>query len=716
ALWGEDPGKPNPPRRSRGRTATAPSHPFAATAEQLTSALGLLATKVAANTATLLLPTRGGRPADSPEVVRDEVAPAGRGTVALAAWRVPVLDYDPDAALDLLTGIESGHDSGEIILGSSVRHLAAVATFARDLVARGRLLPTVVRDADGPMACWRPLLMGPDGEWCRSLALAMPPAARCTPAANATPQATSAARDGAEDSPAQAPTAAAVLADALDALVDAAARAALPEIRQLTLRGDRGAETWRSWLGALTGRQRRFRAEPEQAERLADELKTWQRDAMAGRVRACFRLVEPPLSSSGLTAEDDGSADEWRLEFALQAADQPSLLVDAAKVWAARGPMRALSRYLDDPQETLLAELGRASRLYPDLDEALQVATPVAMAMDGDAAFRFLKEGAPLLAGAGFGVLLPSWWNKPRRRLGARINARSPSAPGTVATAAGVGLNALIDFDWEIALGDEVLTEDEIRTLAKARTPLVRLRGQWVELDPKRLAAALKLLGNTGQMTVAELIQTGLSTEEGISGLPVVSVTADGPLGELLAGEVDRRLEPVPTPDGFVGTLRPYQERGLAWLSFLQRLGLGSILADDMGLGKSATVLALVRADPPEAGPTLLVCPMSLVGNWQREVEKFVPDLRVHVHHGAERARGKAFVTAVRNADLVITTYALAARDAAALAEIEWHRVVVDEAQAIKNAATRQAAAVRSLPARHRVAVTGTPVENRLAD
>src|SRR5690606_850379 len=246
------------------------------------------------------------------------------------------------------------------------------------------------------------------------------------------------------------------------------------------------------------------------------------------------------------------------------------------------------------------------------------------------------------------------------RRLGARINARSQSAPGTVATAAGVGLNALIDFDWEIALGDEVLTEDEIRTLAKARTPLVRLRGQWVELDPKRLAAALKLLGNTGQMTVAELIQTGLSTEEGISGLPVVSVTADGPLGELLAGEVDRRLEPVPTPDGFVGTLRPYQERGLAWLSFLQRLGLASILADDMGLGKSATVLALVRADPPDAGPTLLVCPMSLVGNWQREVEKFVPDLRVHVHHGAERARGKAFVTAVRNADLVITTYALA--------------------------------------------------------
>jgi non-specific serine/threonine protein kinase len=128
-------------------------------------------------------------------------------------------------------------------------------------------------------------------------------------------------------------------------------------------------------------------------------------------------------------------------------------------------------------------------------------------------------------------------------------------------------------------------------------------------------------------------------------------------------------------------------------------------------------VLALLlRVAADEAEPTLLVCPMSLVGNWQREVAKFAPGLRIHVHHGAERAKGKKFATAVSGADLVITTYALAARDAAALADVNWHRIVVDEAQAIKNAATRQATAVRSLPAQHRIAVTGTPVENRLAD
>jgi non-specific serine/threonine protein kinase len=204
--------------------------------------------------------------------------------------------------------------------------------------------------------------------------------------------------------------------------------------------------------------------------------------------------------------------------------------------------------------------------------------------------------------------------------------------------------------------------------------------------------------------------------EDDPDALPIQAVTADGALGDLLAGEAERHLAPVDPPPSFAGTLRPYQKRGLAWLTFLQSLGLGGILADDMGLGKTPQVLALLSGDGPEVGPTLLVCPMSLVGNWEREAAKFAPGLRVHVHHGAERARGAKFAAAVRDADVVVTTYSVAARDAEALGEIAWHRVVVDEAQAIKNAATRQAAAVRALPARHRVAVTGTPVENRLAD
>jgi non-specific serine/threonine protein kinase len=672
ALWAEDAAAP--PVRRRGRPPRTPPHPFAAPAEVIARALGDRGAKAGTGTATVSLPTRAGAPLASPELVRDEPAGAARGAPGPAGWVVPVLRFEADEALALLTRLPGD----EVTFGASARHLGAVADFATDLVGRGRILPAVT--ADGPRALWRPLLTGSDVVWAQALALALPPVARAAGA-----------------------TVVAVVADALDSLVDAAARAALD---QAGVRDASGPATpWRAWSAALVGRRRTFAATPAEVAGLAAELATWERDAVAGRVRACFRLVEPAEGSDG-----------WRLEFALQAADDPSLVVAADRVWSARGLPRTLARRLDTPQETLLAELGRAGRLYPDLDEALRAARPAGLDLDGEGAHRFLREGAGLLAGAGFGVLLPSWWSRPRARLGVRLSAGSPTAPGTVAGGSAIGLESLVDYKWDLALGDDPLTEEELAALTELRTPLVRIRGQWVELDANRLAAGLRMLTTTGRMTVADLLHAGLSVDDGPAGLPVVSITAEGPLGDLLAGGVERRLRPVPTPPGFRGTLRPYQERGLSWLAFLQSLGLGGVLADDMGLGKTIQLLALILTDAGAAGPTLLVCPMSLVGNWQREAATFAPSLRVHVHHGAERARGEQFTAAVAEADLVITTYALAARDAAALAEIPWHRVVVDEAQAIKNAATRAAVAVRGLPARHRIAATGTPVENRLAD
>jgi non-specific serine/threonine protein kinase len=250
-----------------------------------------------------------------------------------------------------------------------------------------------------------------------------------------------------------------------------------------------------------------------------------------------------------------------------------------------------------------------------------------------------------------------------------------------------------------------------------------------VELDPGRLKRGLELLASppSAALTLAEVLGLAATLDEETAGLPVMGIEGDGWVADLLASAADERVERVPAPRGFTGTLRPYQERGLAWLAFLDRVGLGGVLADDMGLGKTVQVLALLALDassvrPSEAplvsgdAPTLLVCPMSLVGNWQREAARFTPRLRVHVHHGSDRARGEEFDQAVADADLVVTTYAIAARDVEALREVPWRRVVLDEAQAIKNAATRQAQAVRSLAARQRIAVTGTPVENRLAD
>ncbi|WTO08881.1 DEAD/DEAH box helicase [Micromonospora sp. NBC_00617] len=753
AVWAEDSAAPPAPARP-GRPPRERPHPFAAGHADLVAALADAAEPARPATALLTLPTRAGVPTDSPELIRTTVAPPARGRLTLAAWRVPTLVYAPDDALALLRAL----DDLPVVPGATLRHLAELADFAADLVARGRVLPGVhasidptaadvaaadvaaaggaaaggARSTAGPAAqvvaraIWRPLLTGTDAGWARSLALALPPAARAV----ATPSAAEV-------------TGAALVADALDALTDAAARAALAATT--LARGVRPGGPAPAWLAALAGPRRDFTVDRTALDILRAELDDWQRDAAGGAVRASFRLVEPApdevtepilatrpvpgdvpptsihtgggeLAEGGPTGGEESPAVRWRLEFGLQAADEPGLHIDAGEIWRAH-TLDGLADRTASPQETLLAELGRASRLWPDLDAALRTAAPEAMELDVEGAHRFLSEGAPVLHAAGFGVLLPSWWRRPSARLGARLRARSRTAPGTVAsTEAGVGLDALVDYRWEVALGDQPLSADELAALAELKTPLVRLRGRWVELDPGRLAAGLRLLRSAGELTVADLLRLGLTDGDDTEALPVLEVTADGALGDLLAGAVERRLTPLDPPPGFQGTLRPYQRRGLAWLAFLRSLGLGGVLADDMGLGKTVQLLALLAGDPPDAGPTLLVCPMSLVGNWQRETARFTPTLRVHVHHGAERARGAEFTTAAHGADLVLTTYSVAARDAVDLAGIDWHRVVVDEAQAIKNASTRQAEAVRALPARQRVAVTGTPVENRLAD
>ncbi|MFG1678187.1 SNF2-related protein [Micromonospora sp. NPDC049282] len=791
ALWAEDGTRPARAPRRPGRAPRERPHPFAADHATLAAALdGAPGEPISV---LLGLPTRAGSPVDSPELVRAAVEDPVRGPVTRAGWRVPALAYAPDDAYPLLRAGWPGP------IGASLRHLAELADFAADLVARGRLLPALSEKEGPPLnasgiegatsyhpagprrrlravdeadvatarALWRPLLTGTDAAWARDLASALPPAARAArewqPAGSGAPvvaRATTNAPEPPDGNPpatrewqpaasgvpgtAAVPTTpgdrtpavrspgagarangaaagrawtgqadeagpGALVADALDALADVAARAALADTR--LHRGMRPGGPVPRWLAALTGPERDVTAEPAALATLRAELDAWQRDAAGGPVRATFRLVEPPTDPVAELVEGG----TWQVEFGLHPADEPGLVVDAGHIW--QRPAPALAARGVDPQETLLAELGRASRLWPEVDEALRTAAPEGMELDADGAHRFLREGAPVLHAAGFGVLLPSWWRRSSSRLGARLRARSRTAPGAVATTVGaMGLEALVDYRWEVALGDQPLTAEELASLADLKSPLVRLRGRWVELDPQRLEAGLRLLRSAGELTVADLLRLGLSGEDRGGELPVLDVVADGALGELLAGEAERRLTPADPPPGFVGTLRPYQRRGLAWLVFLQSLGLGGILADDMGLGKTVQLLALLAGDPPETGPTLLVCPMSLVGNWQREAATFAPGLRVHVHHGAERARGEEFAAAVRAADLVLTTYSVAARDAFELAGVDWHRVVVDEAQAIKNAATRQAEAVRSLPARHRVAVTGTPVENRLAD
>lgn len=679
-LWAED-SERTVKSPSQAMAAARP-HPFAASSDQLAE---LHAGK--AGTAVLRLPSVRTAPVDSPELVRVTPRRAPSRGPALLSWSVPVVCFDPAAALGVLFC-----RSERARYGASVRFLAELAAFADELADRGRVLPVVGRDLDGYVARWRPVLQGPDVVALQGFVAAMPPICRAEAGTGM-------------DSPTG------LVTDALAALVDAAVRTRVPAPISVG-RSRRRISTVEAWLRALTMPDGRFDAEPEAVDELERALGPWAEFgvAQAGPARATFRLCDEPA------AGDDGGAVQWRLDFLLQSVEDPSLLVPAEQVWTSGG---ALRRWLGRPEELLLAELGRACTVYPRLAEAMRQARPDRLELDAEGAYAFLSETAAVLDAAGFGVLLPAWWSQ-RRKLGLAASSSTPI--DGVVTGGRFSRDALVDFQWRLAIGDEPLSEEELAALAATKAPLVRLRGGWVAVDPEQLRRGLAFLRRPPirPQTAADMIALAVSHPDDLdTPLPVTSVRADGLLGDLLSGAAEHSLRPMAPPPGLRAELRPYQQRGLAWLAFLSSLGLGGCLADDMGLGKTIQLLALealLRQENPDAGPTLLLCPMSLVGNWQREAARFAPGLRVYAHHGPARQHGKRLARRLSKTDIVVTTYATATRDVEELADREWERIVLDEAQAVKNSLSRSAKAVRRLRGADRFALTGTPMENRLAE
>jgi non-specific serine/threonine protein kinase len=731
-LWAENGLVEAETERRAGRRPRVRDHPFALDAELLLPLLRLsaLTDEAVVGSAELVLPSFTRAPAASPELLdlRSAAPDAGSEGETLrlrpdVRWRVPTLGFAPSLGLDVLTLLESdcaaedgapeGPDDGAataIRVGADLRRLFQLAAFAADLADRGRVLPVALpagpKQPEHGIARWRPVLTGADAEWFRSAVRTLP------------------ASYGAGLGPGQSAGSA---VGAVDAMVDSLVRARIGA----AARAGAAQTGLAGWRRALRGPDPTFAVTDRQLDQLTSGLHDWQADAIGGgAVRACFRLVEPrdDDEASILRRHDEPArsaqeSSQWRVDFGLQLADQPGLFVLAERIWADEASLTVLTRHTERPQEALLAELGRALRLYPGIREALSTARPAELLLDTVGAHEFLAEAAPLLIGAGFGVQLPGWWTSPRRRLGARLRAGTPSQPGRVEGTPMFGQNDLVTFDWRVSVGELLLSDQEVDQLIETQSALVRVRGEWMQVDPVRLKRArdfLRKKNSDASMSVAQVLQVLGSDDDGPGGLPVTGVDAEGWLGDLLAPAGQQQLRQVAIPPDFVGELRPYQERGVSWLAFLESVGMGAVLADDMGLGKTVQLLALIAHDletsEQPVGPTLLVCPMSLVGNWQREAARFTPKLRVHVQHGKERPQGADFRAAVEVSDLVVTTYSLLARDSAALRKLPWRRVVLDEAQAVKNAATQAAIAARALKAPRRVAVTGTPVENRLAD
>jgi SNF2 family DNA or RNA helicase len=280
-----------------------------------------------------------------------------------------------------------------------------------------------------------------------------------------------------------------------------------------------------------------------------------------------------------------------------------------------------------------------------------------------------------------------------------------------------VGAHQLSNVAWSVLFDDVELTAEDVRRLARQARPLVQSRGRWVEVDRvdlEQAAAALAEREKTTQLTGAEILRHSIGLDgSGLRGRIVVQ--GNSWANDLLRRAGEASMSPVTRPEGFVGELRTYQAEALAWIGFLDAAELGGCLALDMGLGKTPTVLAqlaLMAGDHT----ALVIAPAAVVGNWAAEAARFVPGLRVVVHHGASRSEAAQLDREIAGADVVITTYATAVRDVEALSAVTWGRIVLDEAQAIKNPLSETAQQLRRIPARSRLALTGTPIENGLGD
>jgi superfamily II DNA or RNA helicase len=594
------------------------------------------------------------------------------------------------------------------MLPASMATWVLASKLAIELVARERIVPAITRRSGRIEARWAAALSASeDAAKVASIARSMPPAAHAVPAA----------RGGPLD--VWAPDA--VLRAYLDAVVDALVRASRggPELLRASQSvkrksGDSASASWdQRWRAALAGPQRSFETQGFAERSVVEELERWSEPALGARnrLRACFRLELP-----------DADGDPFVLRFLLQSPDDPSLLVLASEVWKTKGrSLEKLGRAFRDPQESLLEALGRAARLFSPIAHTLASAKPEAIELDPAAAWTFLAEGAAVLAEAGFGVIVPGELTaagQRRLRLRMRLGGKSKVA-GVVAGVAGLGLDELLAVNWEAVIGEEALTARELAALAKQKAPLVRFRGAWVAIDPAELGDIRKrIAAGPARMAMREAVQVALAGETRQGGLSV-AVVASGPFAQMLDRLRQSASRHLTAPATLKATLRPYQERGLCWLATMGSLGLGACLADDMGLGKTMQFLAFLLRSlelaPRDDRPALLVAPTSVVGNWEREVQRFAPSLIIAPHYGSERARSaKDFPK--KAGTLVITTYGLLRRDAELLCGVDWSVVALDEAQNIKNAASVTARVARSLRASHRIALTGTPVENRLAE
>ncbi|MGA0333032.1 MAG: DEAD/DEAH box helicase [Kiritimatiellia bacterium] len=666
---------------------------------------------------TVWLPTSGTTAiASSPLLSKNPVA---HRDVTFQPWKVTTLTLPLEGTIGFLAAFVGKELlSSGVMGGNDLTFWTRVMRFAGGLVARQEYLPGLEKTTSGKMeAIWEPIFLGSDLDYLNELIEAMPHACGCMQKL---------------DAPLELPKLypATMVKGLITQIVDYLARYSIFTQQQSSwpksFLEDPGTEfdsMHDHWLNALVTEEPMLPDSEEDLQELFRQVRQWRKPISLSTntpFRLCLKLEEPKRLKEG----EDSAKATWEVKFYLQSYNDPGLLIPSEHVWSPTAEeAKVLNSELFDAKEFLLSSLGMASTICPRIEESLHQDAPVGYSLDTDGAYEFLTDRVLALEQAGFGTITPGWWTHQgsKQRLGTKAILKGTGNGKKAKKGTTFSLDHVLEFDWQITLGGEKVSREELEALAKSQVPLVQMRGHWIQLGEKEIERAMNLTSSNhkAKASLRDVVQMALGSAKSPEEFKFDGIEASGWVQDFL-DQLDgsTSFEELKPPKGLKGDLRPYQLRGYSWLSFLKQWGLGACLADDMGLGKTVQALTMIQHDWENGNrkPYLIICPTSLTGNWQKEAARFTPELPTLVHHGVNRNKGAAFKKDAEKYSIIISSYSLLHRDIEILKTIDWAGTILDEAQNIKNPKTKQARSARAIKSEYRVALTGTPIENNVGD
>ncbi|MDJ0580524.1 DEAD/DEAH box helicase [Crocosphaera sp.] len=629
--------------------------------------------------------------------------------IQLIAWKIEGIKFNVNDTLNILSQLPLGlTNNNKNYIGDNLKFWTHIYRWSLDLLTRGKYLPRIEQKENNCYGQWEPLLDSLIDQQRFSKFL------------QTMPNSCLANHNLLEGEFSLSSLKQTTILDFLSTIID-------QQVRQFFDIAITPNSFIQKWLYSLKQNSSKFEASEVEINGLKNALNNWtssldeyiissnNKQLGINQFRVCFQLETPAKVSKKLEQPN------WRLHYYLQALDDPNFLISAKVIWS--NPVTRLiwdNRTINQPQETLLKGLGLASRLYYIVENSLQENQPSFCELDPIQVYEFLRSIADILKDNGLGVILPPSLEKgvEEKRLGISLTAEVKSKKGQR-----LSLQSLLNYKLNLAVGDKTISKKDFEKLLAQKSPLVEIKGEWIALQPADVKAAQEIINKSYdplELSVEDALRFSTGDSSTVAKLPITNFEAKGELATLI--NTINNNESIPIIEnlrGFKGELRPYQKRGVGWLSFLEKWGLGACLADDMGLGKTPQLIGFLlhlKSEEMLAQPTLVVCPTSVLNNWEREVQKFAPTLSTLIHHGDKRSKGKAFVKAVNQKNIIITSYSLIYRDIKSFEQVEWQGIVLDEAQNIKNPQAKQSQAVRKLSTQFRIALTGTPVENRLTE